>query len=353
MSSVLQPYLSKCGEAVVRKLHKTLRATSYEDPVDQETFLVASAKSLVRLRPQVLSFALVSDLGECVFTLRSMLHPFNAPLGTPSGDAYVSIQDFAGEIMMKQQEILDRKLLQAERARAANDAAARLEHQAVLAQAVHVKEHTSPEEDFVSIPSSDEDSAGPDPPLLITPAPSPIVTDLTNNTAINQAQILSPLHDLDIHLARLSLGAVPNNPPHSPLSPNLSLPNLVPDFCLTRHKLPVKGGALRNERIKAHHKRNAAISVPVVECNTVRLVPRPFGPLPCSRKLSYVDDWLQSTPRYAASPAPKRKYIGSSKPSANPNRRSRRPVHKKTKRCYHCAATDHLLALCPFRQLID
>lgn len=43
--------------------------------------------------------------------------------------------------MMKQQEILDRKHLQAERARAANVAAARLEHQAVLAQAVHVKEH--------------------------------------------------------------------------------------------------------------------------------------------------------------------------------------------------------------------
>lgn len=49
MSSVLQPYLSKCGEAVVRKLHKTLCATSYEDPVDQETFLVASAKSLVSI----------------------------------------------------------------------------------------------------------------------------------------------------------------------------------------------------------------------------------------------------------------------------------------------------------------
>jgi hypothetical protein len=75
-----------------------------------------------------------------------------------------------------QQEILDRRLIQAEHARTANVAAARLKHQAVLAQVVGVNAHVhlffisisfdgaflqpSPDKDTVSIPSGDEDSAG-------------------------------------------------------------------------------------------------------------------------------------------------------------------------------------------------
>ncbi|KAJ7771192.1 hypothetical protein B0H14DRAFT_3509140 [Mycena olivaceomarginata] len=267
MSSPLQPYLSKCGEAVVHELHKTICATRYEDSVDQETFLVSSANTILRLRPQVLSFVLISDVGECVFTLRSMLHPFNAPLSTPC-DAYVSIEDFAGEIMRKQQEILDRKLVQAEHAHAANVAAAHLKHQAVLAQVVRFNKRPSPEEDAVSIPSGDEDSVSPNLPTVPnTPAPSPIVTDLTNDPVFNQvcpAGLLSSLYNLPTHLARLSLDAIPSTPPRSPLSPSLSLPDLVPDFSLTRHRLPAKGSVLRSKRMKAHHKQNIAIPAPVV-----------------------------------------------------------------------------------------
>jgi hypothetical protein len=48
MSTFNLPRLSQSDEAAMRKLHKTIRATRYEDPLDQDAFLVASATSVVR-----------------------------------------------------------------------------------------------------------------------------------------------------------------------------------------------------------------------------------------------------------------------------------------------------------------
>jgi hypothetical protein len=50
MSAFDAPRLSLADEAAIRKLLKTVRATRYEDPVDQDAFLVASANSVVHPR---------------------------------------------------------------------------------------------------------------------------------------------------------------------------------------------------------------------------------------------------------------------------------------------------------------
>jgi hypothetical protein len=94
-------------------------------------------------RAQVVSFAVVPELAECVFTIRSMMHSNNARLGTPLSDAFISLQDFAGEIVRKRQVIHDRKLAQADRARAAEGVAARLEHRAALEHAARVNNNVS------------------------------------------------------------------------------------------------------------------------------------------------------------------------------------------------------------------
>jgi hypothetical protein len=75
-------------------------------------------------------------------------------------------------------------------------------------------------------------------------------------------------------------------------------------------------------------QQNIAIPAPVVQCHTVWLVLHPFGPSPRSRKLNYMDDWLQFTPRSTDSPAPRKKFTGNSELSANPNHCSCQWVHK-------------------------
>ncbi|KAJ7359811.1 hypothetical protein DFH08DRAFT_952917 [Mycena albidolilacea] len=67
----------------------------------------------------------------------------------------------------------------------------------------------------------------------------------------------------------------------------------MPDFSLTRHMLPAKGGALRSKRMKAYHKQNVAVLAPVMQCNTAWLIPCPFGPSPHSQKLNYKEVYWQ------------------------------------------------------------
>ncbi|KAJ7848046.1 hypothetical protein B0H14DRAFT_2583269 [Mycena olivaceomarginata] len=162
--------LSKANEEIVRKVFKTIRATKYEDPVDQAAFLVDSANTVLEFRPQVASFALVPELGECVFTIRSMMHTNNTHLGTPFSDAFISIQDFAGEIIRKRQLFRERRRANADRVRAAEGAAARIERNTALEHAANTdKAPPSPNEDAVSIPSGSDGSGTDEPPPASMP----------------------------------------------------------------------------------------------------------------------------------------------------------------------------------------
>ncbi|KAJ7902589.1 hypothetical protein B0H14DRAFT_2555128 [Mycena olivaceomarginata] len=153
MVSPIPGSLSKTNEEIIRKVFKTIRATKYEDPVDQAAFLVDSTNTVLEFRPQVASFALVPELGECVFTICLMVHSNNAHLGTPFSDAFILIQDFA----------------------AAEGAAARIERNTALEHAANTdKAAPSPNEDAVSIPSGSDGSGTDEPPpaSMIQPEPS-------------------------------------------------------------------------------------------------------------------------------------------------------------------------------------
>jgi hypothetical protein len=62
MVSVLPGSLSKNDEAVVRKLFKVIRATKFEDPVDQDAFLVESANTVVSIALKLCCLALLTFL---------------------------------------------------------------------------------------------------------------------------------------------------------------------------------------------------------------------------------------------------------------------------------------------------
>ncbi|KAF8190614.1 hypothetical protein K438DRAFT_1935576 [Mycena galopus ATCC 62051] len=336
MVSPIPGSLSKSNEETVRKIFKTIRATKFEDPVDQDSFLVDSANTVLQLqfRPQIASFALVPELGECIFTIRSMMHANNARLGTPFSDAFISIQDFAGEIVRKRQMFRERRRAHIDRMRAAGGAAARIERNAALEYAANTdhKSPHSPGEDVVSIPSSGDESGADEPvPIPKNPPSSPITVDLTNippSSQVCPATLLSPIDELGFHLSRMSLNTYPNLLPHSPLSPSHSLPDLVPDFTLGQHRLPAKGAGWKRGRTTTRKQRNFSTPAPVVQCNTLQMIPRPFGPpLPLARP-NFVADWLLSRPKFVGSPAPKKSYTGSSKRSVNPNHAKQRSSRK-------------------------
>ncbi|KAJ6553132.1 hypothetical protein B0H19DRAFT_1377778 [Mycena capillaripes] len=352
MVSSLPGSLPKAHEDAVRKVFKTLKATNYEDPVDQDAFLTDSAATVLKFRPQSTSFVLVPELGECIFTLRSMMHSNNARLETPPSDTFLAIQDFAGEIVRKRHLFNDRKRARVDRVQAAKGAASRTEREAALEHAANIgnKSPHSDLEDVVSIPSESES----DPPLPIpqNPPVSPIAVDLSDVPPSSKAVLLSPLNELGYHLSRMSMSPFPSLPPPSPSSPNLSLPDLVPDFTLGKHRLPEKGGGWMKTRATCNQTRHH-MPVPVVQSNILRLVRHPFGPPPLPPKRAFVEDWLLSKPKFVGSSAPRKNYAGNFRPSGNLNRVNPQFPRKKAKRCYHCTAADHLVALCPLREPID
>ncbi|KAJ7816102.1 hypothetical protein B0H13DRAFT_1923794 [Mycena leptocephala] len=220
MSTFDASLLTSAEEASVRALHKSVRATQYEDPVDQDTFLIASARSVLELQPQVASFVLTPDIGECVFAIRSKMLQNNSRLHTPPDATFALITDFAGEIVRKRQLFRERKRAQDARLSGAKAAANRAERRCALRRASG-EPSASSDSDAVSIPSDDEDASArrqptpivTDTKTLPTPAPSPIHASL------------SPLTAIETLLIALALSS-PIQP--SLISPNPSLPDHVP-----------------------------------------------------------------------------------------------------------------------------
>ncbi|KAJ7761459.1 hypothetical protein B0H14DRAFT_3594889 [Mycena olivaceomarginata] len=355
MSTFDAPRLSLADEAAIRKLLKTLRATRYEDPVDQDAFLVASANSVLPFRPQVASFALVSEVGECVFTLRSALHSNNARLPNPSTDILTAIQDFAGEIACKRQLFHERNRAQADRARAAEGVAARAERRAALKHAARVNKPPSTDEDAVSIPSSGEESDAEEPSGIQHPS-SPIVADVSTTAVPSSTQApLSPLSDLDAQMDRLRVRSPPSVPLASPSSPSPSLPALVP---IASYRLR---GHVSRANVPFPRQTGIAAPQPILEravirnakCNFAVLVPRPIPVNSLRPKPNYVDDWLASTRKSGGSHARRNTSAGSSKRFKTHTQLNQRQLIKIPKRCFYCSSHSHLVATCPMRADID
>ncbi|KAJ7651863.1 hypothetical protein B0H17DRAFT_1147538 [Mycena rosella] len=346
MSSSIPGSLPKADQDAVRKLLKSLHATKYDDPVDQDAFLLDSANTLLRFRPYLASFAMASELGECVFTLRSLMHVNNVRLGTPPSDAFLSLQDFVGDIIRKRQVFRERQRANADRARIAGGIAAQIVHSAALEYASHVnKKAPGSPDDTVSIPSSSDESGMDGPPRTPTSPPPSLVTVESSPTQDSQqvcfkAILLSPIGELGVHLAAPVIVAEPVHLAKPiPTGPRAGLHSQpTPD---PRKRRRIEDGEISDSQAGSSlfhphpsllnfiFKRNFHPPGPVVQCHSVQLVPRPIGPLVQYPKPNYVDDWLLSRRRSADFPSRRRNYSGGSKPSVNQNHAVRRPPIRK------------------------
>ncbi|KAJ6626049.1 hypothetical protein B0H10DRAFT_2211568 [Mycena sp. CBHHK59/15] len=257
MSSSIPGSLPKADQDVVRRLLKSLHATKYDEPVDQGIFLLESANTLLRFRPYLALFALLPDLGECAFTLRSLMHVNNVRLGAPPSDTFISLKDFVGDMIRKRQVFRERQSANADRARVAGGIAVQLVRNVTLEYASNMgkKAPASPDDDAVSIPSSSDESGIEEAPRLPTSPPPSLVTagSVTAQPSSQvglEAVLLSPIGELGFCLARLSMGPPLLKPhplllPSPPFLSSPSLPDLVPDFSLGKYRFPVKGGGSR------------------------------------------------------------------------------------------------------------
>ncbi|KAJ6447863.1 hypothetical protein C8R45DRAFT_948310 [Mycena sanguinolenta] len=349
---------------IVLGLHNTLRTTHYDDPVDQDAFLVSTGRSVLQFRPQITSFASNPDLAECVFALRSQMQQNNTRLTTPPSDVYNAIVLFAGEIVRKRHLLRDRKRAQVSRLSGAAGAAARAQRRDALRHAKKI--NVVPDDDSVSIPSSDEELDSEDqfvpalPRLLITapdndsaPSRSPVPVRLT--------ALLSPLAELESLMFSIRLSS-PTIPPPPPPSPNPSLPSLV------QIDSPLSDVPPRNDRGWTMIKARTPRRVRVVEPNPRALLrpipssiripisksirnrpPTPRPPLQHSTSGSALQVWK---PNSAGFPAHKNISRGKSRPYEHqiPSI-PRNPKPRLPKRCFHCLARSHLLASCPLRNI--
>ncbi|KAK6971348.1 hypothetical protein R3P38DRAFT_2798729 [Favolaschia claudopus] len=103
-STTVEVILSKSEEDIIRSLHKTLRATHYEDPSDQRKFLEECARVLLVFQNRPSSFAMSTELGEYVFLLRAEMHKNSLVLPSPASNYYSAVVDFAGKVARKRIE---------------------------------------------------------------------------------------------------------------------------------------------------------------------------------------------------------------------------------------------------------
>ncbi|KAJ6612636.1 hypothetical protein B0H10DRAFT_2222987 [Mycena sp. CBHHK59/15] len=363
MPSFDAPRLSLSEEDAVRALHKTVRATRYDDPVDQDAFLVASAHSISPFHPASVPGAnrllrIVPDLSECVFSIRTGLHQNNSRLeSTTSGDVLIAVSDFAGEIIRSRQLFRDRQRDQTVRLHAEEAAVARAERREALKYA-EKKRALSPDEDTVSIPSDDEEPVSNNRPVSLTVEPSS-PADGTNTTVVASPvrALLSPLPELESLMFSIRLTSPALAPPVSPSSPTQSLPDLVP-ISLPSSESLVNGRDWPQKMMHALRSHRGPPNVPNTQHHYATVIPRPIVTVPAPRStgrasrrpsLNYIDDLQMLRPRSDGSRP--RKSISASK-----YKRSKKPALGKPrasipKRCFFCSATSHLIAVCPAREI--
>ncbi|KAJ7473311.1 hypothetical protein FB451DRAFT_1248970 [Mycena latifolia] len=361
MPSLDTSCLPKSEQDAIRLLHKTVRATRYDDPVDQDAFLVASAHSVLALREHVASFASSPELSECVFTIRTALHQNNSRFESSSGEVLAAISDFAGEIVRSRQLIRDRHRAQSTRLRAEAGAAARAERREAL-QYAKKKRALSPDEDTVSIPSDDEESFHHNArPISLAIEPSSPVNGNDTTTVPSPVQaLLSPLPELESLMFSIRLTSPALAPPVSPLSPTQSLPGLVP-ISPPSNEVPANGRDWPQKKMNALQYHRGCIHLPSIQPREPIVIPRPIVTALVPRtasttrrghrrpSLNYIDDLQMLRPRSVGSRQRKNISASNYKRSKKPARGKPRPPIPK--RCFFCSATSHLIAACPAREI--
>ncbi|KAK6966955.1 hypothetical protein R3P38DRAFT_3380838 [Favolaschia claudopus] len=340
-STTVEVILSKSEEDIIRSLHKTLRATRYEDPSDQRKFLEDCARVLLVFQNRPSSFAMSTELGEYVFLLRAEMHKNSLVLPSPASNCYSAVVDFAGKVARKRIEYFRNLKLAPIKPLPAIDAAKANGSQQEVPDAVAHTSKTSSTpvgDDAVSIPSDDEYEVVARPS---TPAP----------------ELLSPLPELQSLMLSLRLNGVA---PFSPSSPSPSLPDLVPIDSPTLQVLPqfrandavqVERGQIPRLPTPYPYQRPRRMPIlapmPVLASRDPRLANPAYVRL--LQKHNSAGALLNSRPKSTVSSARKNTRRGSSKSSS---KQSLKPASKpnsrrRTKRCYKCHSEWHLIASCP------
>ncbi|KAJ7725160.1 hypothetical protein B0H16DRAFT_1471945 [Mycena metata] len=360
MPSVTPPCLDKSQEDSVRTLFKSVRATKYEDPADQDAFLLAAARSVLHFRPQVASFAASSDIGECVFAIRTALVSNNIRLTTTPDPIISSISDFAGEIVRLRQTVRDRKRAQSEQLRAEEGVAARTARREALESAAK-RELNKSDPDVVSIPSDDDPIAPHPSPLRVKSYTKSLQEESPSpSMPVCPTELLSPLLELEGMMYSLQMSS-PRVLLASPSLPSQSLQAPVQIAKRPHHvhhanecvlRAPVTNGLPFNRgRSPTQKPLNLPLPTPAATptklSNVAVLVPRPLNRAH-RPKYSYVDDWLASRQNFTANPVPRNTFFGDFSPSRN---QLPRVKAKKVKRCFFCNAASHLCANCPLREI--
>ncbi|KAK7034173.1 hypothetical protein R3P38DRAFT_3496502 [Favolaschia claudopus] len=340
-SSTIEVILSKAEEDIIRSVHKTLRATHYEDPSDQKKFLEECARVLLVFRNRPSSFAMSTELGEYVFLLRAEMHKNSLVLPSPASNYYSSVVDFAGKVARKRIEYFRNLKLAPIKPLPAIDAAKANESHQEAPDAVACTSKapvTLGDDDAVSIPSDDE--------YEVVARPSTPIPEL-----------LSPLPELQSLMLSLRLNGVA---PFSPSSPSPSLPDLVPIESPTLQALPpfhandavqVERGRIPRIPTPYPYQRPRRLPIlapmPVLASRDPRLANPAYVRLlqkPNSAGVSH-----NSKPKSTVSSARKNTRRGSSKSSSKQNSKpaSKPNPRRRPKRCYKCHSEWHLIASCP------
>ncbi|KAJ7208202.1 hypothetical protein GGX14DRAFT_566926 [Mycena pura] len=108
--------LTSQQESFLLGVEKSIKATRFNDLSDQRYFLDQQAKTLLKYRPQLYSFASKRELGEVVFTLKIAYQAINSKLEPNSpGSFYNDICTFASDIIRERAKHSER--IRADRAR--------------------------------------------------------------------------------------------------------------------------------------------------------------------------------------------------------------------------------------------
>ncbi|KAK7024872.1 hypothetical protein R3P38DRAFT_2778867 [Favolaschia claudopus] len=374
-SSTTSSTLSAADETSILRLHKSVRATAFDDPADQDEFLASSADTVLQFREQIQSFASTPAVAECVFTIRSKMQQNNLKLKTPPAAIFASIVNFAGDIIRERQLLRDRKTSATVRARAEAGAAARSERRAAIKLANRISKRKSiPDPDAVSIPSSDDSEylpPSPNPTLVEPRSPrvkseplSPSMPGLLSPMDIPE---LAGLHFLSLHMGRplVSQPASPSLPPASqPHRVPIELPPILTAFS-NGSDHPTHW--MRNPRVcrdrvcTPHPGSNQTITPPLPPvlshgpCIRKSVFPMPASTRPAPPMPTLIESSNASKPKSNDSLVPKKKSPRVYKPLSQILAEKGKPMPKyfKPRRCYICRDPTHVVVACPHRTSHD
>ncbi|KAK7016825.1 hypothetical protein R3P38DRAFT_3561778 [Favolaschia claudopus] len=342
---------SKSEEETIRMKLKTLRATHYEDPMDQKMFLEHTALCILDFRSKVDAFALNAELAQIIFVLRSALHDIHSRAPNPPSVTYPALVAFANEIIQRRQTIIIQTRATVHRLSGIEAARVRAERRQFLKDTTSTISAVK-DDDMVSIPSSDTDVEPSTPAVevstvgastVLAPPPSPIQVLLS--AAVPVAGNTEPVAEPPAQR--------PNTRPTGLTIITRPIPTGPRADRNSSNKRPRIGDGDADSAHPAHIRLSSSNAVPrnlPIHAPIPRLAtrdPRHLNPAYTHllRKVNSAGVLPIFKPNSTGSRAPRNMSRGNFKSLSKAKPKASKP--RKPKRCYKCLSEWHLVASCP------